>query len=545
MVPKLLVVGWDGATFDLLDPWLKSGALPNLARLIDSGIRGPLKSVPNMNSGPAWTSVSTGLNPGKHGIYGLVGFAQNSYRLRPLNATDRRARALWQQLSDAGRRVIVVNLPMTYPADRVNGVLVAGGDAPTFQSSGFAYPPQIVDQIRQHAGDYIVADRIDGLIRDGHKGQALDRLLKMVQSRTRAALYLMDRHDWDLCMILFTASDSAQHYFWQDLAGGPHQDAILTIFAELDAALGKLRTQAGDGATTIVLSDHGFGEHVAANEFLNDFLFQLGLLSYRTQRGSQRQILRRLFATAERALGGRARAWLLERLPRLRGMRSEVLGGIDWANTRAFNLAGSNQIWINTRGLYPQGIVAAGDEYQEVVSRIQGSLAEATDPETGRPAVKAVHHRSNLYTGPYLDQAPDLLVEWSDDPARAGLAWQGPDRAIVAARRVGYRPFVINGNHRPLGILAAAGAPFKEAAQVEGATLYDMAPTIFYLLGHPISRMLDGRLLETTIDDGWLEAHPPAFTDREGEGPGGPALSLSTEDEDTVMARLRALGYVE
>jgi predicted AlkP superfamily phosphohydrolase/phosphomutase len=434
---------------------------------------------------------------------------------------------------------------MTYPADRVNGVLVAGGDAPSVQSSGFAHPAQVVDEIRAHTGEYIVADRIDGLIRGGDKGQALDRLCKMVQSRTRAALYLMDRHDWDLCMVLFTASDSAQHYFWEDLAGGEHQDAILTIFCELDAALGKLRTQAGDEATTLVLSDHGFGEHVAANEFLNDFLFQLGLLNYRTQRGSQRQILRRLFAAAERALGDKARAWLLEQLPRLRGMRSEMLGGIDWSNTRAFNLAGSNQIWINVRGLYPDGTVAAGDEYQEVVSLIQGALSEATDPETGRPAVKAVHHRSDLYSGPYLEQAPDLLVEWSDDPARAGLAWQGSDREIVAARRVGYRPFVINGNHRRMGILAAAGTPFKAAAEVKGATLYDIAPTVFYLLGHPIPRTLDGHILEMAIDDGWLEAQPPTFTDQEGEGPGGPALSLPPEDQDTVMARLRALGYVE
>jgi predicted AlkP superfamily phosphohydrolase/phosphomutase len=197
------------------------------------------------------------------------------------------------------------------------------------------------------------------------------------------------------------------------------------------------------------------------------------------------------------------------------------------------------------RGLYPDGIVATGKEYEEIVSRIQETLSEAIDPETGQPAVKAVHHRSDLYTGPYLDRAPDLLVEWSDEPARSGLAWRGHGRSVVATRRVGYRPFVINGNHRRMGILAAAGMPFRAAATVEGATLYDIAPTILYLLGHPIPRALDGRILEAAIDGGWLQAHPPAFSEQDGGGPGGPSLSLSSEEHDTVMARLRALGYVE
>jgi predicted AlkP superfamily phosphohydrolase/phosphomutase len=545
MASKLLVVGWDGATFDLLDPWLESGELPNLARLVGSGVHGFLESVPNMNSGPAWTSVSTGLNPGKHGIYGLVGFAKDSYRLRPLNATDRRAHALWQRLSDAGRSVIVVNLPMTYPADHVDGVLVAGGDAPGTQSRGFAHPEHVVDELRAHVGEYIVADRIDGLIRDGDKAGALDRLRKMVQSRTRAALYLMEHQDWDLCMVLFTASDSVQHYFWEDLAGGAHQDAILTIFRDLDTALGDLRKQADDDTATILLSDHGFGEHVATNEFLNDFLHQLGLLHYRAQRGSQRRFLRRLFTALETVLGDRGRAWILERMPRLRGMRSEVLGGIDWANTRAFNLAGSNQIWINVRGVHPQGIVSPGEEYEEVVRLIQRTLSNALDPATGRPAVKGVHRRDDLYQGPYLEEAPDLLVEWSEEPARSGLAWHGEGRNVTATRKVAYRPFVINGNHRRMGILAAAGAPFKRAATVEGARLYDIAPTILYLLGHPIPRSLDGHVLEAAIQDGWLRAHPPSFTDEDREGSGEPSLSLSAEDEDTVMARLRALGYVE
>ncbi len=545
MESKLLIVGWDGATFDLLEPWIQAGHLPNLAGLVQRGAHGRLLSVPNMNSGPAWTSVSTGLNPGKHGVFGLVGFIEDSYRLRPLNATDRRAKAIWQMVGEAGQRVVVMNLPMTYPAEPVNGVLIAGGDAPSAASAGFSYPKQMAEEISTRAGEYIVAERVDELIREGQKAEALERLKTVIKSRTNAALYLMDSQPWDLFLVLFTASDSVQHYFWEDLAGGPHRDAILTIFQHLDVALGKILTKAGEGTTAIILSDHGFGELVVTAEFLNDFLAELGLLNYARRSRSRIRRLRRFFALLERFLSDRAKGWLLSRVPRLRGLRSAVLGGIDWSTTRAFNLVGSSQIWVNVQGRYPQGVVAPGQEYEEVVSLIQRALTEAVDPETGRPAVKAVHRHRDLYHGPYLEQAPDLLVEWADEPARSGLAWYGAERQAVASRKPAYRPFLINGGHRRMGIFVGAGAPFSSGAVVEGATLYDITPTVLYLMGQPIPSHLDGHVLEDALAEQWLHAHPPRFAEEDSSIPLGLAVSISTTDEDTVMERLRALGYVE
>ncbi len=542
---KLLIVGWDGATFDLLDPWIQAGHLPNLAGLIERGVRGRLQSVPNMNSGPAWTSVSTGVNPGKHGIYGLVGFAEGSYRLRPLNATDRRARAVWQLLGDAGRQAVVVNLPMTYPAEPVNGLLIAGGDAPSASSSGFSYPEGLAEEISTAVGGYTVAERIDELIREGRKAEALARLLVQIKSRTDATLYLMDRRPWDLALLLYTASDAAQHYFWEDLAGGPHGDAILTVFRHLDESLGRLVAKAGEGATTIILSDHGFGELVVTAEFLNDFLAELGLLRFAPRARSRTRLLRRLFALLERPLSNRVKDWLLGGLPRLRGLRGAMLGGIDWSSTRAFNLIGSSQIWINVRGRYPQGMVAPGREYEEIVSLIQEALGDAVDPETGKPAVKAVHRHTDLYRGPYLEQAPDLLVEWADEPARSGLEWNGAESRVVTRRKPAYRPFLINGGHRKLGIFVGAGASFRKGETVEGTTLYDITPLVLYLAGQPIPSHLDGRLPEEALAEQWLRAHPPEYAE---EGPGetmAPDGSMPASDEDEVMGRLRALGYVE
>jgi predicted AlkP superfamily phosphohydrolase/phosphomutase len=544
---KVLVVGWDGATFDLLAPWIASGELPNLAGVMREGVHGPLRSVPNMNSGPAWTSVNTGVNPGKHGIYGLVGFAERSYRVRPLNAADRQARTIWQRLSETGKQMVVMNFPMTYPAEPVNGVLVAGGDAPGPRSPRFAHPEGLMDELEAEAGGYILAARLDGLIRSGRKAEALRKLHRMVDSRTRAILYLMRRQPWDLCMVLFTASDSVQHFFWEDLSGGPHQDAILSVFRHLDDTLGTLLAQAGDPVGVIVLSDHGFGPTQSGLRYVNDFLATLGLLAYQPRHDSRPGPLRWSFLQLEKRLGDRTKEWLLGRLPGLyeRAIAGLWIDGVDWSATRAFNLAGTSEIWLNLRGRQPQGIVSPGEEYEEVVTLIQRTLGEAVDPATGKPAVRAVHRRTDLYHGPYLDQAPDLLIEWTGDPVQSGLAWHGDGQPVVAMRSIAHRRHPVNGGHREMGILVASGPPFKTGEMIEGASLYDIAPTLLYLLGQPIPTSFDGQLLTGALVDGWLQSHRPRFIDEERDSSSGPGIAISSEDEGKVMGRLRALGYVE
>ena len=221
---------------------------------------------------------------------------------------------------------------------------------------------------------------------------------------------------------------------------------------------------------------------------------------------------------------------------------------MDWSATRAFNVVGTHYIWVNLRGRQPEGIVSAGREYDEVVSLIQQSLGEAVDPVTGKPAVKAVHRRTDLYHGPFLDKAPDLLVEWAEEPAQAGLAWYGDDRQVVVTHSITHLPRLVSGGHRKMGILVASGPPFKRGATIEGATLYDITPTLLYLLEQPVPASLDGRILTDALSERWLQTHAPRFVDEgdvEQDGSSGGEISMSAEDEEKVMERLRALGYVE
>ena len=547
MADKALVVGWDGATFDLLEPWVADGELPNLARLMQGGAHGRVKSVPNMNSGPAWTSVSTGLNPGKHGVYGLVDLAPGSYRIRPLNAADRHGKTIWQRLGEAGKQVVVMNLPLTWPADEVNGVLVAGGDAPSSHTPGFTYPEGLMREIDAEAGEYLLAARLDGLIRAGKRAEALSRIHRMVEGRTRAALYLMKRRPWDLFLVLFTASDVVQHFFWRDLAGGPYQDAILQVFRQLDSALGRLLAQAGDQTTVLVLSDHGFGPTQPGVYYLNDFLAGLELLRYGPQSNSRAGLLRWAFLQLERRLGSRMKEWLFERFPRLyeKAVTGLWMDNVDWPATQAFSLAGSNQIWINVRGRHPQGIVSPGEEYDAVMTLIQRALEGAVDPGADRPAVEKVCRQRDLYHGPFLDQAPDLLVRWGDSPVQSGLAWEGDSHRVIARRRTAHRRHPVNGSHREMGILVAHGPPFRSGVTIDGATLYDITPTLLYLLGQPIPRGLDGGILTSALTEQWLQSHPPQPCHQDGDRAPSRPVAISAEEEEEVMARLRSLGYIE
>src|SRR4029077_14033209 len=126
----LVVVGLDGATLDLIRPWVADGTLPHLSRLCDRGAGGRLRSTIPPATFPAWTSLVTGVNPGRHGILDFTERIPGTYRLRFVNGSYRRAPALWTRLTHAGRRVAVMTVPATYPPERVAGIMVSGFESP-------------------------------------------------------------------------------------------------------------------------------------------------------------------------------------------------------------------------------------------------------------------------------------------------------------------------------------------------------------------------------------------------------------------------------
>jgi len=568
---KVLIIGLDAATFDLIDPWIAEGALPNLSRLVTHGTRGRLQSVPNLNSIPAWASFMTGVNPAKHGLLWFYERRPDSYAYRYLNGSDLQAPPFWDILSSQGRRVSVINVPMTYPARPLNGLMIAGLDAPSEESQGFTFPPGLYREIREKVGRYLIDTNILGYARRGRYDQALKATQEVIAVRAATASYLMDRYPWDLFVVVFTALDRVQHTFWHfmdpkhpdyDPGKTMYGEAIRQCYAQLDAVVGDLVTQAGPDVNVILVSDHGFGSNQRGYHFLNPWLTTLGLFHSREDRNVKEKA-KRLIATALRevaAIGdGLVSKTLRRRLMNLLpGGRAALVGQLhqvdcDWSRTKAYVDYIHPGIWINLRGREPAGIVAPGSEYEALRDELVERLSQCRDLDTHQPIVKAVRRKEEVYHGPYLSKAPDLAIEWNYDIIVSGLQCDdrtGKELIVEQAADIVERRNV-SGDHRPEGILIASGPDIKAAQEVSGAHIMDIAPTVLALMGQAIPAYMDGRVLAEALTTNFSRAASAQSDEVTADGVlqqmTAPAESreLSAEEAAMVEARLRGLGYIE
>ena len=260
---RTLIIGLDGATFDLIDPLIESGELPTLKSIIAEGVRGDLQTWPNTNSAAAWSSMVTGYNSGQHGIFHF-GEAINrpGAAWRPLIGADRRKDAFWRILSNAGQSIGVVNVPITYPAEQIKGFMIAGMDAPGTRSNGFAHPSGLMADLSKHGIEYVID--VPNLGRESERDRyrlppAVERL---IQTRAQTVLHLMRTRDWDALMAVFVATDRVQHYYWPpegSPADSPDWNPIRRVYQLIDLFLEQVLSAIDSNTTLLLVSDHGFG----------------------------------------------------------------------------------------------------------------------------------------------------------------------------------------------------------------------------------------------------------------------------------------------
>ncbi len=541
---RILVVGIDGGTLNLLRPWASQGVLPNLARLIQDGVCGPLESTLPPVTSPAWPSFATGKNPGKHGVFDFIRPTAGEVSL--VNSTSIRARTLWQILSAAGRRVGVINVPVTYPPAPVNGFLIGGLLSP--RGSRFAYPTDLLEPYAAELGAYRIAPAVQ--CKPGHEQPFLDDLLDLVERRARYALCLLRDHPCDFFMVHFQATDVLQHALWSLLdSGHPLHDAqqaerlgpsIRAIYARIDQAIGELLAAAGDDVDLLVMSDHGFGPlHWTVN--LNLLLLEAGLLQLK------HDTFTRLRAGLFRAGLTPAAAWRLIERAGLQDVvwrvskstRNKVVGkflsfdDVDWSRTRAYSMGHVGQIYVNLKGREPNGIVAPGAESEAVCQQVIDALQTLRHPETGQPLLERVVPGAQAAHGPYAGQGPDLHIVLDGYRAIAFPLFATDGRLVTRQIRGD------TGCHRLHGLLLAAGPHIRAGQAVESARIVDLAPTILHLLGLPVPDDMDGRVLTSLLTvDRPVQIEHIAATDTPAQ------QDLSAEDSAEVEERLRALGYL-
>jgi len=559
---RVFVLGLDGATFDLILPWVEEGKLPNLAALMQEGAYGTLASTVPPISAPAWASFMTGVNPGKHGIYHFQDHLPDSYQARLVNGADVKAPTIWHILSDAGKTTISVNVAMTFPPEKINGILIAGVDAPG-SATTYTHPAELAAELEAQIGKYIIEPGVVEHSRRGHHDVAFQAIMDALEQRFKAVDYLMDNKPWDLFVVNYRATDNIQHHFWHLMdtghpaydshLGEKYGDSIYRVYQRLDDHLGELRRKLDANTTLIVMSDHGAGPASAKSIYLNRWLAQEGWLTFaggesgaiagRLKAGMLSLLWKTIWVYLRKWLGKGTKDALRRLFPRWydRARTPASYFAIDWEKTKAYSDEFREAIWINLKGREPHGIVEPAQEYDRLREEIMERLKALTDPETGQPAVEQVYRREDIYHGDYVENAPDIVAVLCQEPyirTRLSHTTDSSEPIQTLTREQLLADFLPQGLHRPNGVVFFAGPNIKPGLKV-AANIMDVAPTILYLLGTGVPRFMDGRVLTDVMkrpgEVCYVEAGGQSDAERDG---------YTEDEEEAVREKLAGLGYL-
>ncbi len=528
---RTLLIGIDAACDRVLDPLFEAGELPTLRSLIDVGVSGQLESSIPPWTPSAWTSIYTGVNPGMHGIFGFLAF--DGYDWDIVDATNRREYTLWELLDREGRSSVIVNAPISHPPRAFDGALIPGYAAP--EQPEF-HPPELLAEVEEHVGEYRIYP---------NTSSDYERL---VQMRGDAFRYLVDRVDPDFGFVQFQQTDTVFHEQPGDW------DCVRSVYRAVDEQIAAILDD-GDPDAVLIVSDHGIGEYTGYGFRVNEFLAEHGYVEVTRGGGMPSWVpirenrLRHArdpsrptedtawhtlssIVTVATAAGvtperiGRAldRLGLREPVERLVPEALVTAGSrhVDFPASTAYARARIELgVRINLVGREPDGIVPS-DAYETVRDEVIELLSDVTTPD-GEEVFETVDRREAFFDGPAVEEAVDIVTIPADYDH------------FVTTRLHGAR-FGEPGqpwNHKPQGVVIATGDPFDDAVRLEGATVFDIAPTVLSTFGIAAPDRMDGSPLPFVEDQG-TTAYPPYE----------PA-ERSSQTTDDIAARLETLGYVE
>lgn len=499
--PRLLIVGWDGATFEMIDRLVAAGRLPCVADLLERGTSAALESTRVPISSAAWTSIVTGNWPGQTGVYGFFEPVPGTYDVRLVDARSDQATPIWRILTRRGLGVNVFGVPVTYPPEPVNGHFVAGMLSP-FDAT-YAYPPAYTDELR---GRGFVPDL--GVWRQ-EEPTSMERIRTQLQLKETALIELLARDDWALSLVVFKSLDVACHRAYTGLPDG----TIGTVYEWLDAVLARMIEAAGPGTNVLLVSDHGFRAYPTGLN-LNEWMVQAGYSVRRAEASSER--------------GSSSGPLAQQRATRYRDRIAEL----DMTRTRAFaTVAEGNYgaIRLNVAGREPNGIVPPDS--------VDALLDELSERLTASPGFTATFRGRDLYPGPEQRVVPDLVVE-SDTSFHVFVR---PARRVRAPH---HRPFP---DHDLYGILVAAGPSIAANPGRGTASVVDIAPTALHLLDCPVYERMEGHVLTGLLRQAYARLAPRVHeSDDPAAGPGATEAGDFSESERAELEqRLRSLGYAD
>ncbi|RLI19642.1 hypothetical protein DRO54_08130 [Candidatus Bathyarchaeota archaeon] len=554
MSSPVVIIGLDGATFDLILPWIENGKLPFLRETMKNGVYGELKSTIPMLSPTAWSSFMTGVNPGKHGILGFFTRKRNSYAIEVINAKHRKIEEFWILLNKIGKKVGIVNVPLTYPPKRVNGFIISGMMTPP-GAKDYVYPNSLKEKIRVIIGE----DTIDPLFTYLEGEEVFtQKLFDSTEKLAKICFSLIKEYKPELFAVVFNGTDYIQHKFWHFLdrkhprydikKAAKFQKIILSYYQFLDKIIAKIYSLAGKNATLIIVSDHGAGP-LLKYFHVNPWLLHNGFLALKKNiRTKLRECLYKVGLAPEKIYN----CLLRVRVGNLgfKGHRTDVslrrtlerlflsVSDVNWKKTKAFSI-GSGLIYINLKGRDPHGIVNPGEEYEKLRDTLIYMLKKYRDPETKQPVIKEVYRKEEVYSGPFLEEFPDLILV----PNSGYMTFEeyefGSYTVLTYAEAV-------SATHKSNGIILMRGPQIKKGLKLNEAEIVDVAPTVLYLFGIPIPSYMDGRPLYEAMASQKIAKQPKEYPIKYT----GPNYTVNMEnpytpeEEEQIKLRLKRLGYI-
>jgi predicted AlkP superfamily phosphohydrolase/phosphomutase len=503
--PRVVMIGLDAAEPSLIEQWIADGTLPHLKRLRERGAYGRLASTADWLAGSVWPTFYTGAWPADHGIFHHLQWrADQMHHARP-TADWLPARPFWRALSQAGPRVVAIDLPMVYAPEPMNGVEISGWATHDRLVPPSSSPPELMRAVEQEFGPPHLKKEGSSHRKPAALLRLRDELVKATEDLTAMGRAMMQRQPWDLWLCGFGAPHRGGHMLWglpeshgemPEPYHGPLRHALRDVYAACDAAVGELTAAAGDGATVLVFSLHGMGANTSRAELVLPKMLARVLAGPRApkkvkEQGSPLESVRRMIPIEWRSAVRR-------RLPL--GVQDKLTafwrtGKIDWTVTKALCQVADAQgyLRVNLRGRESAGIVQPGQEFEALCSQIEAGLKTFADADTGEPVVSDVLRTDRIFPeGAHRDKLPDLLVRWAKSPARMHRSLVSPAFGSVQWPTPGSTPDHRSGNHQGEGFLIASGGTYRPGSTIQGAHILDLAPTVYALFGVPTPSTMRG-----------------------------------------------------